>query len=96
MARPRRLKDPRPAASLADFTALMTATLDVTLPCGDGTAEEWTSEDPRLLARAAELCQACVLIGPCRSYSLASGERHGTWGGLTPADRKRIRRKKAA
>lgn len=94
MADPRRLKDPRPAASLADFTALMNATLDATIPCKGGT--EWHSDDPRLQRRAAELCEPCVLLPVCRAYAITAGERYGTWGGLTALDRKRLRRKAAA
>lgn len=94
MGRPRKLKDPRPAASLDSFTALMNATLQATLPCRGGT--EWWSDDPMLQARAAALCRACQLLDPCLVYSLAAGERKGVWGGTTPLDRKRFRHKAAA
>lgn len=94
MVDPRKLKDPRPVARLKSFTELMKATVQVTLPCGDGD-EEWTSEDPGLQQRAA-LCQACGLLLVCRSYALASGEGARAWGGLTPAARRKLRRRIAA
>lgn len=89
---PRRLNDP--AVRLAEFTALMNADVDATLPCHGG--DEWFSENPRLQQRAAELCAACSLLLPCRAYALAAHEKTGVWGGTTPLDRKRIRRKAAA
>jgi WhiB family redox-sensing transcriptional regulator len=92
MAEPRTLKDP--AATLAEFTALMNSSTHATLPCAGG--DEWWSEDPRLQARAATLCRACDLQPVCRSYALAAGEKAGVWGGTTPLDRKRLRRKAAA
>jgi hypothetical protein len=92
MADPRRLNDT--AAGLAEFTALMNADVDATLPCHGG--DEWFSKDPRLQQRAAQLCRACTLLQVCRSYALAAHERTGVWGGTTPLDRKRLRREAAA
>jgi hypothetical protein len=89
MAEPRKLKDP--AADLAEFTALFNARSQAVLPCNGG-AEEWWSNNPRLQARAATLCLACSLLLPCRAYALAAGEKAGVWGGMTPLDRKRLRR----
>jgi WhiB family redox-sensing transcriptional regulator len=94
MADPRKLKDPRPTASLSQFTALMNATIQATLPCNSG--QEWWSEDQRLMARAAALCGACSLLVPCRAYALAANEPTGVWGGLTPAQRRQFRRRRKA
>lgn len=91
MAEPRRHKDP--AASLTEFTALMNSTVHATLPCNRG--DEWFSENPRHQQRAAALCGGCALLQVCRSYALAAGEKEGVWGGTTPLDRKRKRRKAA-
>jgi WhiB family redox-sensing transcriptional regulator len=71
----------------------MNATINATLPCH---GDEWFSEDPRLQQRAAALCRSCTLLPICRSYAVASGQRTGVWGGTTPLDRKRMRRKAAA
>lgn len=92
MGEPRRPEDR--VTRLAEFRDLMNAEVQATIPCRNGT--EWTSDDSRLLQRAASLCVGCVLLDVCRAFSLASGERHGTWGGLTPAQRRRIRRQAAA
>lgn len=93
MHEPRKLKDP--AAALTEFRELMNTTVHATLPCG-GSGEEWFSEDPRLQQRAATLCRACALLPVCRAYAIAAGEKAGVWGGTTPLDRKRLRRKSAA
>jgi hypothetical protein len=91
MSYPRKLKDP--AADLAELTALFNASAHATLPCKGG--EEWHSEDLRLQRRAAALCQPCTLLQVCRAFALASGATEGVWGGTTPADRRRLRRKAA-
>jgi hypothetical protein len=41
---------------------------------------------------ALALCQTCPVIDPCRKHALDTDERHGTWGGLTAAQRSRLRR----
>lgn len=92
MPEPRKLRDP--AATLAEFTSLMNSTVHATLPCNQG--DEWFSEDPARQAKAAALCRACTLLPVCRAYAIAAGERAGVWGGTTPLDRKRLRRKAAA
>ena len=92
MAYTRKLKDPAP--TLAEFTALMNATQGATLPCRGGT--EWFSEDPRLQRRAAELCTPCTIRPACRAFAIAAAQVTGVWGGTTPEDRARLRRKAAA
>jgi hypothetical protein len=92
MGEPRKLNDP--ASSLTEFTSLMNAAARATLPCNGGT--EWFSDDPRLQQRAAQLCRACTLLPVCRAYAMAAGEKEGVWGGTTPLDRKRLRRRSAA
>lgn len=43
----------------------------------------------RLLAvEATEGCMACPVRGECLLYALASEQRHGIWGGLTPEERR--------
>lgn len=36
---------------------------------------------------AQELCAVCPVRQACLDYSLAAGEKHGVWGGLTTAQR---------
>lgn len=41
---------------------------------------------------AKTVCRACVVRERCLSYALDRGERFGIWGGLSEAERRRIRR----
>ncbi|SDQ85642.1 WhiB family transcriptional regulator [Thermostaphylospora chromogena] len=42
-------------------------------------------------ARAKAICGACPVLTECRQYALRAGEPEGIWGGLTPAERRRLR-----
>ena len=48
--------------------------------------------DSSLVRLAQKVCYLCPVIRECRSMALARGERNGIWGGLTEAQRKRIKR----
>jgi hypothetical protein len=37
---------------------------------------------------AVVACSWCPVLGECRGYALAAGERYGVWGGTTPAERR--------
>lgn len=68
--------------------------------CNPETAHLFYPPDhrERPAARAAReqaakaICRRCPVLLTCREYALATGERHGIWGGLTEADRRRVRR----
>jgi WhiB family redox-sensing transcriptional regulator len=38
-------------------------------------------------AKAKAVCAQCTVIDPCRRWALATRERWGVWGGLTPDER---------
>ena len=78
-------------AQSLELAALTSAMLDVFTPCGSG-AVEWWSDNVRQQRRAAQLCTGCSLLEKCRDVALNNNITDGVWGGLTPADRKRIRR----
>jgi WhiB family redox-sensing transcriptional regulator len=45
-----------------------------------------------LVRLAQKVCYRCPVIVECRSMALARGERNGIWGGLTEAQRKRMKK----
>jgi WhiB family redox-sensing transcriptional regulator len=46
---------------------------------------------PEHEALAKAICAACPVIAECRSYAVRAGESEGIWGGLTTAERRRLR-----
>ncbi|MFD1210970.1 WhiB family transcriptional regulator [Arthrobacter sp. GCM10027362] len=85
---PRQLKDATP--ELPEWKAFLAARSGAVVPCDRG--HEWFSDDVRIQARAAALCGACAVKTACGVYALAAPEKEGVWGGMTPLDRKRLRR----
>jgi WhiB family redox-sensing transcriptional regulator len=43
--------------------------------------------------RARAVCTTCPVRLPCLGWALGRRERHGMWGGLTPAERRSLRRR---
>ncbi|MER6103600.1 WhiB family transcriptional regulator [Streptomyces sp. NPDC001832] len=52
----------------------------------------WASTLPADQAEAARICRGCPLRPACTDHALTTGEQHGTWGGLTAKERRRILR----
>ncbi|GAA3841616.1 WhiB family transcriptional regulator [Sphaerisporangium flaviroseum] len=46
---------------------------------------------PEQEARAKAVCATCPVIGECRDHAVRAGESEGIWGGLTTAERRRLR-----
>lgn len=44
-------------------------------------------------AHAKRICQACPVKDQCLKYALETGEKHGTWGGMTTTERNNYRRR---
>src|SRR5512144_1189770 len=44
---------------------------------------------------AKRICLTCPVLPECTAHALATDERYGVWGGLTPAERDRLRRRRA-
>lgn len=42
-------------------------------------------------ADAKKVCESCDVRSDCLIYALTHGERFGIWGGLTPAERRKIK-----
>ena len=45
---------------------------------------------------ARAICRGCDVSRECLTYALRFNIDHGMWGGLTPRERRRIRRSRAA
>ncbi|MDP8938230.1 MAG: WhiB family transcriptional regulator [Actinomycetota bacterium] len=45
---------------------------------------------------AKAVCATCPVRSECLQFALASRQHDGVWGGLTEAERRRLRRRKAA
>ena len=60
-----------------------------------------TSADPDLFfppsgvdtAYARSICRSCPVRRECLDFALASGQKHGIWGGMTESQRRRLRRR---
>lgn len=44
------------------------------------------------LQQAKAICRICPVISRCLQWALATNETHGIWGGLTPEERRSMRR----
>lgn len=42
---------------------------------------------------AKQACKSCPLLYKCGAYAIKYREEYGIWGGMSPGDRKNIRRK---
>jgi WhiB family redox-sensing transcriptional regulator len=49
--------------------------------------------EPEDVAQAKSICSGCWMQEPCLEFALRTNEKEGVWGGTTPADRRRIRRR---
>lgn len=73
------------ASSPFDGTQLCTTySTDIFYP------EEYEESD---VAQAKTICNDCWIKDKCLAYALSTNEKEGVWGGTTPIERKRIRRR---
>ena len=52
--------------------------------------EEYEEKD---VAQAKTICSDCWVKDKCLSFALNTNEKEGVWGGTTPIERRRIRRR---
>ena len=72
--------------------------------CSDLATDDFYPEGGQRLVRLAydrarEVCAQCPVMERCLDYALKNEERHGMWGGATPAEREdmlRSRRRRVA
>lgn len=46
------------------------------------------------VAEARAICNACPVRLNCLDHALTNSERHGIWGGLTEAERRKVKRER--
>ena len=66
--------------------ACIGADLDLFFPVGVAGPAQWQ------IAQARAICARCPVRAQCLEYALSAGEDHGIWGGLTPQQRRELRR----
>lgn len=49
--------------------------------------------DSAMSVRAKRICAACPVREECLAHALACNERYGIWGGTTPFDRRKMKRR---
>jgi hypothetical protein len=64
--------------------------------CAEVDPELWFPEKGESARPAKQVCARCPVRRPCLDYALATGEPNGIWGGLTPPQRRALRRRQAA
>lgn len=60
--------------------------LDLFFPVGVAGPAVWQ------VSRAKAICEDCPVRAQCLEYALRTGQDHGIWGGLTPQERRELRR----
>lgn len=49
--------------------------------------------DPAREVEAKSVCAGCDVKWDCLGYALASNQNYGVWGGMTPEERRSVRRR---
>ena len=52
----------------------------------------WFDQSAKAQRIAVDLCRECPFILKCAATAIENNEEFGVWGGLTPEDRKRMRK----
>ena len=63
--------------------------------CGQADPEAWFPE-PGIRTIAKTICARCPVRRPCLLFALATNQAYGIWGGLSTAERDRLRQGRAA
>jgi WhiB family transcriptional regulator, redox-sensing transcriptional regulator len=68
-------------------SACLSADPELFFPIAEGAAA-----DPET-STALRVCAGCAVRQQCLDFAMATGEAHGIWGGTTPDERIRARRR---
>jgi WhiB family redox-sensing transcriptional regulator len=62
--------------------------------CKDSTVDFFPNpEDVAGISAAKEICSTCPVANECLTYAIETRQGEGIWGGHTPKERVKIRRK---
>lgn len=50
-------------------------------------------DDAAGIARAKALCASCPVVDDCLAYAVETNQPDGVWGGATPSERVKLRRR---
>ena len=68
-------------------SACLSADPELFFPIAEGAAAD------REISSALRVCAGCAVRQQCLDFAMATGEAHGIWGGTTPDERIRARRR---
>jgi len=85
--------EPGGAAGLLDLLVWGKPAWHADAACREHPELSWFPAPGEDLAAAKAVCESCLVVAECRSWSLAQGpELQGIWGGLSGQERRRRRR----
>lgn len=64
--------------------------------CAQSDPEQWFPEKGESTRAAKAVCAMCPAIAACLETALENDEQHGVWGGLSPQERRELKRQKNA
>ena len=70
--------------------ACLSADPDLFFPIATGGAAV------RQVTQAQQICAGCGVRQQCLEFAMSTGETYGIWGGTTPEERIRVRRRRRA
>jgi WhiB family redox-sensing transcriptional regulator len=68
-------------------SACLSADPELFFPIAQGSAAD------RQISTALRVCAGCAVRQQCLDFAMTTGETHGIWGGTTPDERIRARRR---
>jgi WhiB family redox-sensing transcriptional regulator len=63
--------------------------------CSQADPESWFPEKGGSVAYAKRICRRCPVRAECLAWALTHDERHGIWGGLSEAERRKLKQRPA-
>jgi len=61
--------------------------------CAQVDPELWFPESGQPNGKAKLVCSWCDVRAECLAFALEANEQYGVWGGLSPEERRRLRRR---